>query len=185
MFGPILPLLAQIPRSLGHCWRRRRAKRQPSVRVPAEIAGINTLVSRRSLRLHAADDIASIIARLDANAERNRNRIVLQWSMLAPGERPPPALLFRPAVLEMIDPEVLGVLLSFAHPNDLDRIFEGLVGLRYDPLAVARAATDLAGRYLDRGLDAVGEPLCRRPLADSPLDETLGFDGKGTDPDGD
>lgn len=181
MFGPILPLLARIPRSLGQCCRQRRAKRRLSARVPAEIAGINTLVSRRSLKLNASDDIAAIIARLDANAERNRNRIVLQWSMLAPGERPPPALLFRPIVLEMIDPEVLGVLLSFAHPNDLDRIFEGLVGLRYDPLSVARAATDLAGRYLDRGLDAVGEPLYRRPLAGASVDETVGL-GR-TDPD--
>lgn len=182
MFGPILPLLAQIPRSLGRCWRQRSAKRQLSMRVPEGIAGINTLVSRRSLRLNSTDDISAIIARLDANAERNRNRIVLEWSMLAPGERPPPALLFRPIVLEMIDPEVLGVLLSFAHPHDLDRIFEQLVALRYDPVAVTRAATDLAGRYLDRGLDAVGEPLYRRPLADSPLDETLGLVGKGTEP---
>lgn len=181
MFGPIIPLLAQIPRSLGHCLRRRRAKRQLPRWIPGGIAGINTLVSRRSLKLNADDDIAAIIARLDANAERNRNRIVLQWSMLAPGERPPPALLFRPIVLEMIDPEVLGVLLSFAHPNDLDRIFEGLVGLRYDPLAVARAATDLAGRYLDRGLDAVGEPLYRWPLAGASVDETLGLGP--TDPD--
>jgi len=181
MFGPIITLLAQVPRSLGHCLRQRRAKRQLSKWIPGGIAGINTLVSRRSLKLNASDDIAAIIARLDANAERNRNRIVLQWSMLAPGERPPPALLFRPIVLEMIDPEVLGVLLSFAHPNDLDRVFEGLVGLRHDPLALACAATDLAGRYLDRGLDAVGEPVYRRPLAGACVDETLGL-GR-TDPD--
>lgn len=174
MFGPILPLLAQMPGSLLRWLRQRRARQQLSERVPQGISGINTLVSRRTLDLGPDDDISGIIARLDANAERNRNRIALQWARLAPGERPPPELLFRPIVLEMIDPAILGVLLSFAHPNDLDRIFERLVGLRYDPAAVARAAGALAGAYLDRGLDAVGTPLHQVPFDEDPLEPLLG-----------
>ncbi len=174
MFGPILPLLARIPASLRRWLRRRRAGRQLSARIPDGIPGINTLVSRRTLDLGRDDDISAIISRLDANAERNRNRIALQWSRLRPGERPPPELLFRPIVLEMVDPEILGVLLSFAHPNDLDRIFERLVELRYDPAAVARAAASLAGAFLERGLDSAGIPLREAPFAGGPLDQMLG-----------
>lgn len=174
MIGPILPLLAQLPGSLWRLLRRRRARRQLSARVPRGISGINTLVSRRTLDLGPDDDILALVARLDANAERNRNRIALQWSRLAPGERPPPELMFRPIVLEMIDPEILGVLLSFAHPSDLDRIFERLVELRYDPAAVVRAATSLAGAFLERGLDSAGRPLHEAPFPGGPLNQMLG-----------
>ncbi|MGD8976224.1 MAG: hypothetical protein PVG91_01400 [Gammaproteobacteria bacterium] len=174
MFGPILPLLAQIPGSLWRWLRGDRARHKLSARIPEGVPGINTLVTRRILDLGPDDDITTIISRLDANAERNRNRIALQWSSLSPGEHPPPELLFRPIVLEMVDPEILGVLLSFAHPNDLDRIFERLVELRYDPAAVARAAASLAGAFLERGLDAVGKPLHEAPFAGGRLDQMLG-----------
>jgi len=174
MFGPFLPLLARVPASMWRWLRGRRAKRRLSARIPEGIPGINTLVTRRTLDLGPDDDITAVISRLDANAERNRNRITLQWSRLRPGEHPPRELMFRPIVLEMVDPEILGVLLSFAHPNDLDQIFERLVELRYDPAAVARAAASLAGAFLERGLDAVGKPLHQAPFSGGPLDHMLG-----------
>jgi hypothetical protein len=165
MIGPILPFLVSIPGWIRRWIHAFCASRAGSDRLPAGIAGINTLVNRRMLRLGPADDISVLISHLDENAERNRVRIAEQCASLLPGQRPPSSLLYRTRVVAMIDPEILGVLLSFSHPEDLDRVFEMLAELRDDPAGLTTAAAAIAGSYLERGLEHAGRLVDQCPLA--------------------
>jgi hypothetical protein len=173
MIGPILPFLASIPNWIRGWIHGLCAGRKDSNGLPSGISGINALVNRRMLRLGPRDDISVMICHLDENAERNRNRIAEQWASLHPGQRPPSSLPHRPAVLAMIDPEILGVLLSFAHPDDLDRVFEMLADLRDDPASVTATATAIASSFLERGLEHAGRPNAQCPLAGSWLESAF------------
>ncbi|MGB5588525.1 MAG: hypothetical protein WBN78_12185 [Gammaproteobacteria bacterium] len=164
MIGPILPFLASIrgwvdSRIHGLC-----ARREDSQGRLKGISGVNRLFSRLMLNPGPRDDICAVIDRLDENADRNRKRIAEQWAEIRAGERPPPSLLYRPAILATIDPEILGVLLSFADPDDLDRVFGVLAELRDDPAALDATATGIASCYLERGLEHAGRPVAHCPL---------------------
>lgn len=112
----------------------------------------------------APDEMARLIWALDENARKNA--ACLEQGLQAWRRRgsAPAHLAFRCEVADMIDPEALGTLISFAHPADVPVIFEALVELRDDPLSVRLVAETLARQYLERGFEHIG---CR--IADVPL----------------
>jgi hypothetical protein len=118
----------------------------------------------------APEPTAGIVRALDANARRNNASLeaaLRAWRRLG---RAPDHLRYRMQVAAMIDPEVLGTLMSFAHPDDVPLVFESLVALRDEPLAVQAAAETLAMQYVARGFDHVGRRMAEVPLWPGPAD---------------
>ncbi len=116
----------------------------------------------------APDSMTRIMRALDDNARSNTAFLeegLRDWRRRGSA---PDHLVFRRQVADMIEPEALGTLISFAHPADVPVIFEALVDMRDDPLSVRLAAETLARQYIERGFEHIGRRITDAPLWQDP-----------------